>query len=295
MPDEVVLTERRGAVGIIFLNRPAALNAWTGRMQQLCFSALAAMESDPAIRVIVLTGKGRAFCAGADMGMLNSAAGGGSAKDKSAAGDDEDASAFRPNQQDVLYPTTVLKPIIAAVNGPVAGIGLSLALACDMRFAADDAKFVGAFSRRGLVAEYGSSWTLPKLAGTGNALMLLMSSDPIKGDEALRMGVVQRCFPSAELLQRTVEFAQHLADTCSPTSMAAMKLQVWGDQRKSLREAANDASDMMAHSLGSGNADFKEGVLSFLQKRPVRFAPLDKDNPVVVRASELFLSDKARL
>ncbi len=182
---DVVLTERRGGVGIIFLNRPKQLNAWTGQMQTLCFNALDAMEADPQVRVIVLTGKGHAFCAGADLGMLS-----GAAKKHTAASEFENAGnktaekkggdaeqALGMADRDVLYPMTILKPVIAAVNGPVAGIGLSLALACDMRFAAPHAKFLGAFSRRGLVAEYGISSTLPRLVGTGNAMMFLMSSD----------------------------------------------------------------------------------------------------------------------
>ena len=185
-------------------------------MQTLCFNALDKLEADPEVRVIVLTGNGRAFCAGADMSMLSGAS----------SGDDDGNLAEGMGDRDVLYPTTILKPVIAAVNGPVAGIGLSLALACDMRFAAHNAVFLGAFSRRGLVAEYGSSWTLPNLLGTGNAMMFMLSSDKYSGDDALQLGMVQRCFPAESLLDKTVEYAQHLADKCSPVSMASMKLQV---------------------------------------------------------------------
>jgi hypothetical protein len=174
MPEQdVVLTERRGGVGIVYLNRPKQLNAWTGQMQTLCFNALDAMEADPLVRVIVLTGKGHAFCAGADLGILSGAS---KSRDAKPMADDAEQSLGMADR-DVLYPMTILKPVIAAVNGAVAGIGLSLALACDMRFATPHAKFLGAFSRRGLVAEYGISSTLPRLVGTGNAMMFLMSSD----------------------------------------------------------------------------------------------------------------------
>ena len=285
--EQAVLTERRGNVGVITLNRPKALNAWNRAMQAQCFDALDTMEADPEVRVIVVTGSGRAFCAGADMGMLSEAAqtqGGGIGDKKNTQGG--------LGSRDVLYPTTILKPVIAAVNGPVAGIGLSFALACDMRFAASDAKFLGAFSRRGLVAEYGTSWTVPNLIGTGNAMMFLLSSDKFSGEEAFRMGMVQRCFPKEELLDQTVEFAQHLADQCSPVSMAAMKLQVWNHPTRSLTEAVDESTDLMKLTIGGKNPDFKEGVLSFLQRRAPSFGPMDPKNVVIQHAKQLLMRSK---
>lgn len=261
-------------------------------MQTQVFDALDAMEADDNVRVIIITGVGRAFCAGADMGMLSGAA---NKKGSSVYDTDEKGRSGKPSgmaDRNVLYPTTILKPVIAAINGPVAGIGLALALGCDMRFAATDSKFLAAFSRRGLVAEYGSSWTLPNLVGTGNAMLFLLSSDKFSGEEAMRLGIVQRCFPKETLLDKTVEFAQHLADKCSPVSLAATKLQVWNHPTRSLTEALDESTELMGLTIGGDNDDFKEGVLSFVERRDPKFNPVSPQNVVVARAKELLMRSK---
>src|ERR1700687_423213 len=163
MADDVVLLENRDGIGLITLNRPERLNAWTGELENRYFDLLDECAADPDVKVIVVTGAGRGFCAGADMDMLQGIGSDGGA----AAGT---ARTTRPQ----WHTTTISKPVIAAINGACAGIGLVQALMADIRFAASGAKFTTAFARRGLIAEHGISWVLPKLAGAANALDLLM-------------------------------------------------------------------------------------------------------------------------
>ena len=161
----------------------------------------------------------------------------------------------------------------AAVNGACAGIGLVIALMCDIRFAASNAKFTTAFSRRGLVAEYGISWILPRLVGNANALDLLYSGRVILGDEAARMGMVNEVMAPEMVVQRALAYATELATLASPTSMAVMKRQVYADWDCGLEEATTKAVELMNASLR--RPDLKEGVASVLEKRTPRFAPAD--------------------
>lgn len=264
MSDDVVLIERREpGIALLTLNRPERLNAWNGPLATRYFQLLDEAAADPAVKVIVVTGAGRGFCAGADMDTLQdigSSAGGAGA---------ESAAGGRPQYHTTLIP----KPVIAAVNGACAGIGMVQALMCDIRFAAAGAKFTTAFSRRGLIAEYGMSWVLPRLVGTARALDLLYSGRVVLAEEAAQMGLVNEVVEPEHLLDRTLEFAAELATNASPTSMAVIKRQVWGDWDRGLIPATDDAIELMKSSLRRG--DFKEGVASFLQKRPPAFAPVD--------------------
>ena len=157
---DVVLSERRGPVALLTLNRPDRLNAWTGELGERYYELLDECAADPDVRVIVVTGAGRGFCAGADMDDLQGI--GGAARD-------ETLSAARPSRP-VYHATTLPKIVIAAINGACAGLGFVHALMCDVRFAAAGAKFTSAFSRRGLIAEWGSSWVLPRLVGPARAI-----------------------------------------------------------------------------------------------------------------------------
>ena len=163
---EVVTRSTAEGVAVLTLNRPDRLNAWTHEMKRVYFDHLEACSADPDVRVIVLTGAGRGFCAGADMDELNSVAGGGLEASSAEAAQD-------PRLQ--TFPLSIPKPIIAAVNGPCAGLGFVHALMCDLRFAAAGAKLTTAFSRRGLIAEHGISWILPRVVGPSHALDLLLS------------------------------------------------------------------------------------------------------------------------
>ena len=251
-------------IGLITFNRPDRLNAWTGRMGNEYFAALDAANADPKVRVIVVTGAGKGYCAGADMGTLQ-AIPSGDAPQKT-----DGPSILEGRMQDEI--TRLPKPVIAAVNGAAAGLGMVQALMCDMRFCADTAKFTVAFSKRGLIGEYGISWVLPRLVGQATALDLMMSSRIVKADEALEMGMVNRVVPADQLMKVVLEYASDLAMNVSPSSMAVMKRQVYSDYGKDVATASKDALVLMQQSFT--RSDFKEGVQSFLQKRQAEFPPV---------------------
>jgi enoyl-CoA hydratase/carnithine racemase len=226
-----------------------------------------AADGDSDVRAIVITGAGRGFCAGADMNDLS---------DISAAGEATapPSEPYDPHARpDFHHPRTyfpaVRKPIIAAVNGPAAGMGLAMILFCDLRFAADSAAFVTSFSRRGLIAEHGISWMLTRLVGHSRAMDLLLSSRKVGAEEAFRIGLADRVFPTNELMAETRAYARELADFVSPRSTAVIKRQLWNGLLQNLSEAMVDADREMALSLKSD--DFKEGVAHFLDKRPPNF------------------------
>src|ERR1700726_4608592 len=192
-------------VATITLNRPDKLNAWTAVMEREVRAAMEDAEKDENVRVIVLTGAGRGFCAGADMSLLSTVAEKGldaarraQAVQQTGSGSDGVRDDFR--QKYSYFPATT-KPVIAAINGPVVGLGLVIALYCDIRFASDAARFGTAFARRGLIAEYGMAWMLPRLVGHANALDLLLSARMIDAAEALRMGLVNQVFPRETFLE----------------------------------------------------------------------------------------------
>jgi len=249
-------------IGLITFNRPDRLNAWTGQLGVEYFAHIDAAVADPRVRVIVVTGAGRGYCAGADMAELS-----GEPGQQGSSG----PSIIDGRMQHEI--TRIPKPVIAAVNGAAAGVGMVQALMCDMRFASDRAKFTAAFSKRGLIAEYGMSWILPRLVGHSAAMDILFSSRIVEADEALALGLVDRVHPADELMARTMEYATRLALDVSPTSMSVMKRQVWADTDKGLGEASDDALALMRESVL--RPDFREGVVSFLKKRQPEFPPVD--------------------
>jgi enoyl-CoA hydratase/carnithine racemase len=259
---EVVLSERRGGVMVLTLNRPDRLNAWTSELEKRYFELLDEAEADPEVRAIVVTGKGRGFCSGADLEDLRVAA---TARDVGAAGP---VASPLPR----TYPTTLRKPLIAAINGAAVGLGLVEALYCDVRFAVPEAKLIAAFSRRGLIAEYGISWLLPRIVGQSRALDLLLSGRTVLGEEAYRIGLVDHLSAPAELLDVAVSYAQDLAANCSPTSLAVIKGQVARDLDRPFAQSVEDADRLVVESFR--RADSEEGVASFLERRPPDFPPL---------------------
>jgi enoyl-CoA hydratase/carnithine racemase len=254
---ELVLRDVVDGVATLTLNRPDRLNAWTDELENAYFDALTECGADAGVRVIVVTGAGRGFCAGADMESLKQIGSNG--------------VQHRERRPQTL-PLTIPKPIIAAINGACAGIGLVQALMCDLRFAANGAKFTTAFARRGLVAEHGISWILPRLVGPARALDLLLSGRVVLAEEAAALGLVNRALEPERLLDETLAYARDLAANCSPASMATMKAQVYADLDRGVAEALPNADRLMVESLQA--PDFVEGVQSFLERREPNFAPL---------------------
>ncbi|MEJ6516351.1 MAG: enoyl-CoA hydratase [Pseudomonadales bacterium] len=262
-----------GPSAVITLNRPDALNALTNNMMTELKHALAAAEQDEQVVGIILTGAGRGFCAGMDMNALDAQATGGDlsagVEVKKLDADPGDKSMGENFQVAFTYIMSIRKPIIVALNGACAGLGMSIALLCDMRFSSENGKFVTAFAQRGLIAEHGQSWILPRLIGSARALDLLWSSRKVAAEEAMQMGLVNRIIPQDELLNETKAYIQNLADNCSPTSLMMMKQQVYRHMNAPLGEAMKESNKWMAESLK--RQDFKEGVASYLEKRSPAF------------------------
>lgn len=267
--------EVTGGIATCTLNRPEHLNAYTPRMGVELRDAMYKAAGDDNVRAIVLTGAGRGFCAGADMKLLSAFSGAGGATAE-AVGDMptlEHTAPAGPVREDFQtefgYLVAIPKPIVAAINGPAAGVGFLLALFCDIRLASDNARMGAIFSRRGLVAEYGMSWILPRLVGLANASDILFSGRLVNAEEALRMGLVSRVFPQPAFAQQVHSYALDLVTLSSPRSIRVMKRQLYEDQLRSLAESVEVATREMHESLGS--EDFREGVAHFLEKRPPRF------------------------
>ena len=259
-------------VATITLNRPDKLNAWTANMEVEYRAAFAEAARDAGVRVILVTGAGRGFCAGADMGLLQSVMsgsvtpGGGQHHEAAVSSGNGVREDFKKLYS---FPLSVPKPTIAAINGAAAGLGLVHALYCDIRFAADTAKFTTAFAQRGLIAEYGLAWMLPRLIGMHNALDLMYSARVITGREAYDMGLVNQVLPGNQLMDAALEYAQQLATLSSPRSMGVIKRMAYEAQFQTLGEACDLAVTEMLASLTSD--DFREGVASFLEKRKPNF------------------------
>jgi enoyl-CoA hydratase/carnithine racemase len=265
---EDILYSVEDGVAVVTLNRPDKLNAWRGEMDRDVRAAMREAASDPAVRIIVLTGAGKGFCAGADMGLLQSIQTGG-ARGSSPIVEPWDKSSDPNFQMQYSWFPAVPKPIIAGINGAAAGLGLILSLYCDIRFAADTAKFTTAFSKRGLVAEHGISWLLPRLVGFANAADLLYSSRVITAPEAHALGLVSRVIPAAEFMPSVMAYAKMLANEVSPRSLREMKREMWAAQFQSLGQAIDAANADMPPSFAS--EDFKEGVAHFVEKRAPKF------------------------
>lgn len=259
-----------GHVATIILNRPDRLNALTSTMERELRSAVEAAEADSAVRAIVITGAGRGFCAGVDMEVLST--------DPAQKPDDSTTKVRATTRSEAFlesnyekrlsYLLRIKKPIFAAINGPIAGFGLCISLFCDLRYMADTAKLTTSFARRGLVAEHGASWMLPRLIGPMNALDLLFSARAIDAAEVGRLGLA-RILPSDGFLASVQQLASDLVHLSSPRSIAVMKRQVYDSLFQSLSEAWDVADEEMRKSFES--EDFKEGVAHFLEKRQPAF------------------------
>jgi len=271
MAYEHITFETQDGVATVTLNRPDKLNAWTRQMEREVRDAMEQSELSDSVRVIILTGAGRGFCAGADMDLLSGIEDGSEKREPGAAYGTRPYNVSVPAdyQTQYSYFPSLSKPVIAAINGPAAGLGMVVSLYCDMRFASRDAIFMTAFAKRGLIAEHGISWMLPRLIGHSAALDLLLSSRKVTAEEALQLGLVNQVHEADALLPAVKAYAKDLAKNVSPRSMAVMKRQVYNAQFQSLNEAVAVGNDEMIKSFES--EDFKEGVAHFIEKRAPKF------------------------
>jgi enoyl-CoA hydratase/carnithine racemase len=278
MQNQETLYSVADRVATLTLNRPDKLNAWTAIMEQEVRAAMFEAERDERVRVIVLTGAGRGFCSGADISLLGALAEKGeselrrvrAAQDAATAAAGTTADGVRPDfQKKYSYFPALSKPVIAAINGPAVGLGLVIALYCDIRLASEAARFGTAFARRGLIAEYGMAWMLPRLVGHANALDLLFSARVIDAAEAFHMGLANRVLPQATFAEDVQKYAAEIAATVSPRSLRVMKRQVYDAMFQTLAESFALAEREMLESLRC--EDFKEGVAHFVEKRAPAF------------------------
>lgn len=258
----------QGRVLLVTLDQPDQRNAMGPVMERELRTAVEAGDRDPEVRAIVLTGAGSAFCVGADMAVLDAV--GGSIQLPSLASvpafDEDD---FEANyQRRFTYLLRIGTPLIAALNGAVAGVGFSVSLFCDFRFMVDSANMSTAFSRRGLIAEHGTSWMLSRLIGPMNAMDLLLTGRKVSGAEAERLGLV-RALPADGFLNQVRAFADDIAENASPRSTAIMKRLVYDALMQPLGQACMLAE--REEILSFSSEDFAEGVAHFMQRRPPRF------------------------
>ncbi len=257
-------------VATITLDRPHRLNAWTGRMHTEYRWAIAQAEADPEVRVIVVTGEGRGFCAGADSGALEGHVDKGGYDPGTPPDLANPGYGVRPEfDHDFAFHFGLTKPVIAAINGPAAGVGLVLACYCDLRFAAAGAKLTTAHGKLHLPAEYGLSWLLPRLIGLTRANDLLLSSRTFLAEEAAAMGLVNEVVEPDRLLEHTYGYAAMLATTVSPGSIAETKRQIYTDLHRDVGSSVDEAAVLLRRMMTEPN--FAEGVAALTQKRPPHF------------------------
>jgi enoyl-CoA hydratase/carnithine racemase len=259
-------------VATITLARPERLNAWTGRMHTEYRAMLERAECDEDVRVVVVTGAGRGFCAGADTRALDGHVALGAYDPGTGPNLAMPGYGVRPEfDAEFAYHFGLTKPVIAAVNGPAAGVGFALACYCDLRFAAAGAKLTTAHGRLGLPAEYGLSWLLPRLVGLTHAADLLLSSRVVLAEEALAMGLVNRVVPGDELDDAVSDYARRLCDEVSPASLAATKRQLYTDLHTDVASAVRDANARLEAMMRQ--PDFAEGVAALRERRAPDFGP----------------------
>lgn len=246
--------DREGAVAVLTLDRPEQLNTFTGAMGVELEAAYRACDEDDGVRAVVLTGAGRAFCAGADF------SGGAAVFDAP-----EDGAGFRSDPFG-FHAWDVRKPVIAAINGHAVGIGLTMALQCDLRYVAADAKLGVVQNRRGINPDLRSHWTLPRLVGHGRATELLLTGRMFSGTEAAGWGVALEALPSgAAVVDRALEVARDVATNTAPRSVAASKALLWRSPAPSSEEV--DAWERSVHLALMGSPDTTEGVTAWMEKR----------------------------
>lgn len=257
-------------VATITLNRPARLNSWTGRMHAEYRWLVDQAENDPNVRVIVVTGAGRGFCSGADASALQ----GHLRKGAYDPGTPEDMAnpgyGVEPQwNRNFAFHFGLTKPVIAAINGPAAGVGFVLACYCDLRFAARGAKLTTSHGKLGLPAEYGLSWLLPRLIGVTRANDMLLSSRVVLAEEAAEMGLINRLCEPGSLLLETYDYTRMLAREVAPSSIHQTKRQIYADLGRDVGSAIDD-SELLLRSMMK-QPDYREGVAAYVEKREPNF------------------------
>lgn len=260
---QLVAYEVDAGVCTLRLDHQERRNAWSPVMEQQYFAALDRAAADQAVRAIVVTGAGRWFCPGLDSARLEAAAG--------------PVGLRLEGRRSQYHGLTIPKPMICAINGACAGIGLVQALVCDVRFAARGARMSTAYAKLGVPAEHGLSWVLPRLVGVEWALDLLLSARPVEAEEAKAIGLVSRVCDPDDVLPEAQRYALSLAEGCSPQSMAAIRRQVWGDLSRGFTDANEEWFAAMRRLNRPTNPDFAEGVAAFVERRAPHFAPLPAD------------------
>ena len=260
--------QRAGSTAVVWLNRPDRLNAFTYAMRDDIVAAFDATDADDSVRAVVLTGTGRAFCAGADL-----QAGGDTFVPEKGRGD------VPPDSGGVasLRIFDSRKPVIVAVNGPSAGVGVTMTLPADVRIASDDAKFAFVFTRRGLVPEACSTWFLPRIVGMATALRWAMSGATVSAVQALEAGLVAEIVPKAEVLQRALTIADEFTDGTAPVSVALTRALMWQMSAVDDPRRAHQVESVLLVERGQSD-DVREGVASFLEKRPAVFGDAVSDH-----------------
>jgi enoyl-CoA hydratase/carnithine racemase len=263
-----LLVEQEGPVLWVRLNRPEVLNAYTNEMGGELVRAIGQADADDAIKVVVLTGTGRVFCAGADV-----SAGAGAFDTQSGEGAKNFGSretATRGDSDFVAAMMNAAKPLLVAFNGSAAGVGLTLTLPCDIRIAADNARFGCVFTRRGLVPEAGSAWFLPRLVGLARALKWCMTGALVPAAEALEAGLVSELVPAEQVEARARELALEIAANCSPVALALTRKMLWQFSAQAGPGGALAVDAALNIQLGA-MGDVREGVSAFLEKRSPQF------------------------
>ncbi len=270
-----IIYEVDDPVAVIRFNRPDKLNAFTYAMLAELKHAVAAAEDDPAVVGIVITGEGRGFSAGMDMAGLGNMVESGSNASDGSSGSGEDLSADPGADlgenftRGFAYLMAVRKPVIAAINGPCAGLGLSIALMCDIRFAGESVRMLTTFAERGLVAEHGQSWILPRVIGPSRALDLLFTNKRVGAEEALSLGLVNAVFPDDELVTAAIDYVKDLGARTAPSSLMHIKHMVYSHLNMNLHDAMVETEEKIAASMKTDA--FAEGVASFVEKRLPNF------------------------
>lgn len=266
--DRGLSVEKRGTIALLKFSRPERLNAMTPDMEMAMRDAVEAANADGDIRLIALTGSGKAFCAGADLQAVQE----GNYYEKQEALLERAASSPRPYSGRFAYLPLSPKPVIAAINGAAVGVGMTIALHCDLRVGRSGAKLSFAFSRLGLAAEEGVAHLLPRLIGASAAMDLLLSGRTFSADHAKDIGLLAMVADDGDFETRALEYVREMATICSPDAMRRIKAQTWKALLHEYAEAVEFARLQVAETRNG--ADFREGVASFAEKRSPQYPGL---------------------